>query len=559
MATEGKAKGTLAEPGARCDAECETGPKRINPEIFWLLAVFVLAVVMRTLAASTREMIQFDGASYARMAQNLLTGHAPMDITGSSATHLSILYPVVTASFSVMIRNFVTAGYVVSILFSSLLILPVYLFGKVMWSNRVGMAAAALVAVLPFLVDMGSQIDGQNLFGFWVLCAMFFGYRMQFTKRCMCGMIAGTCLGIAYLDDPTALYYLVTLFILLVIIGFRQEVSNYANKAAAHFVLLFLLFAIPNVIFMTWQNSSLTLNDRPMDQLYAVVHNLQPGTIAWEEQVMGLDRAGDIRLNGLEQGPGLSGTLVSDPLGVLKASVRQDYDFYVRHAQVLIPLWLIPLFGLGLHKTVWTRREALKYCYFALLLVPLLTLPLKWTDVRFMLPYMGIFMLWVGRGWMNLEGWAISSMGELFHSWKAPSRQRVVQVLVAVLVLAPVAGYSIWHVAHADYPVEYRQAGEWLKDHGGDGGKVMSREDSTAYYAGADLVPMPYAAEQEIIDYGRRNGVDFLVISQPIVNSLRPQLAGLLAPRRAAYPGLTLVYSSGMGTDRETLIYQYSS
>ncbi|MCL6106310.1 MAG: hypothetical protein M1309_03030 [Actinobacteria bacterium] len=539
-------------------AGIHAGGKRKNGShaVIWLTAIFVLAAAMRIVAVLSRQMIQFDETSYVRMADNLLLGKAPWDITHTSTTQFSILYPIVTASFAVAIRNTVAAAYVVSVLFSSLLVLPAFMFGKVMWNHRVGLAAAALIAVLPVLVDNGSIIDGQNLFAFWIFCAMFFGYRMQFTKRCMCGMLSGTCLGIAYLDDPSALYYLVVLFGLLVFIGFRQEVASYANKAASQFALMFLLFAIPNIIFLSVETGALSLQARPMDQLYAAVHDLTPGSISFERQMMSLNASGNLVLTQLQHGDGLVETMVKEPLTLIRSSLRKDYIYYVREVATLFPAWLLMLIGLGLFKTTWSRRESLKYGYFALMLLPVLSLPLKWPDVRFMLPFMAIFMLWAAKGWMNLEAWGIGTVGSVL-GWRGehPRGRLAVQAALALLVLVPVAALSLWTVTRGGYPVEYKQAGEWLKAHGGKDSRIMSREDSTAYYAGGTLVLLPYASPSQTLAYGRRQGADYLVISRQVVNEYRPQLASLLDPR-AAGAGLKMIYRAGAGGPADTIIYQ---
>ncbi len=532
------------------------GKKKESPVILWLLGVFLLAAALRTIAVLTRQMVQFDEASYARMAENLLLGHAPWDITHTSTVHLSVLYPIVTASFAVIIRSYVAAGYVVSVLFGSLLVLPTFMFGKVMWNRRVGLMAAALVAVLPVMIDKSSTIDGQNLFAFWLMCAMFFGYRMQFTKRCMCGMLAGTCLGIAYIDDPTALYYLVVLFGLLVYIGFRQEVASYANKAASHFVLMFVLFAIPNIIFLSTQVGGFAIQARPVDELYAAMHNLRPQTLDWDRQMMRLDSSGNLVLPRMQQGDGLAVMLVKNPAGVFSAMLRQINFYYIRNVATLFPAWLLMLIGLGVFKTVWSRREALKYGYFALMLLPLATLPLKWPDVRFMMPYMAIFMLWAARGWLSLESWGVGTVSELL-GWKHdnPRRKMVVQAALAAVVLVPVAALALWSVARTDYPVQYKEAGQWLKSHGGDGSRIMSRETSTVYYAGATQVLLPYASTTQVLSYGRRQHADFLVISRQEVDQLRPELNGLMNPALAG-PGLKMVYRYGAGTGADTIVYR---
>lgn len=542
----------------------DSGPKgleKINPEIFWLIVIFFLALSLRTVAAFSRGMIQFDETTYARMAQNLLAGHSSLDITGTTATHFSFLYPFMTAAFSVFSHNYVSAGYAVSVLFGSLIILPTYLFGKVMWNRRVATAAAALVAVLPILVDKSSLVDGSSVFAFWLMSAMFFGYRMQFTKRCLCGMLSGISLGLAYLDGPSALYYLVVLFTLLVIVGLRQELANYANKAAVHFLLLFMVFAIPNVIYMTYENSGFTINDRPNDQIYAAVNDLAPGSVERDRVEMAIGPDGNLNQTSLQQGPGLIVTLVQKPVAFIKAAARNDYNFYFRNVNGIVPVWLLPLVGLGLFKLVWTRREALKYGYFALVTAPLLIIPVAWSDTRFVLPYVGIGMLFVARGWVYMEDWSVETIkGVAGISEIGKNGRNWIRRGLAALVLAPLAALSMWTVFHTDYPLEFRRAGEWLAANGdgdGDGGaRIMSREASTSWYSGGTLVVLPYATVDQVIDYGRRNNADYLVVQRQMVDRLRPELTDLMDPATAG-PSLQPVYHDGApGSDSETIVYR---
>ena len=191
------------------------------------------------------------------------------------------------------------------------------------------------------------------------------------------------------------------------------------------------------------------------------------------------------------------------------------------------------------------------------MLLPLLTLPLKWPDVRFMLPYMAIFMLWAARGWMNLESWGLGTVSELL-GWHNdhPRGKLAVQAALAVLVLVPVAVLALWTSTRGDYPVEYKQAGAWLKANGGEGSRIMSREDSTAYYADGTLVVLPYASVSDTVAYGRRQGAQYLVISRPIVQDYRPQLSSLMDPAQAGN-GLKEVYRYGAGTGQDTIVYRF--
>ena len=106
--------------------------------------------------------------------------------------------------------------------------------------------------------------------------------------------------------------------------------------------------------------------------------------------------------------------------------------------------------------------------------------------------------------------------------------------------------------------MQYKQAGEWLEGRGDEDVRVMSREPSTAFYAGGDLVELPYATPEETIDYGRSHGADYLVLSRSLVETLRPQLTELLDTGGRIIPGVEEVYHSGEGTDGELVIFRIS-
>lgn len=529
--------------------------KKINPEIFWLVAIFLFAAALRIAASLSRGMVQFDETSFTRIAENLLHVQKPLDITGTSISFYSILYPLTMDSLKFS-SSFVTPGYIVSILFSSLIILPTYLLGKLMWNQRVALAAALLVATLPVMVDVGSIVDGTSMFAFWLMCAILFGYRMQFTMRCKCGMLAGTSLGVAYLINPSALYYLVVLFVLMIVVGLRQELTGIANKTAAQFLALFLLIAVPYVVYMSWENSSFTVDGRAHDKLYASIHSLEPGTENSDRAMMSLDANGDIKLGELQVGPGPILTLVQEPVGFIKAMLRNDYNFYVRGIQNILPFWLLLLMGFGMFKEIWTRGEALRYGYLALVMAPLLVLPVSSEDLRFVVPYMGLIMLPVARGWVFMEDWSAGTIKVITGREEISQKGKTwIKLALAGFVLVPLVAISLWSVSRTEYPVELRQAGEWLADNGGKDSRIMSRESSTPWYADGTMVMLPYASADEVIDYGQRNDVDFLVLQRRIVQRLRPELESLMDPAQAG-PELTPVYHQGTGTDSEVIIYQ---
>ena len=168
-----------------------------------LLLLILAALVIRIAASMARPLIMLDETAYASIAENLAKGLGPVEITGQTSTYFSPLYPIIMASLGLILRDYVVAGYAVSVLIGSLMLIPVYLLGREMVSVRVGLLAAALLAFLPLAVDLGSTLYSESVYVFFLLMAIFFGWNLLNQQRYKCGVYTGVSLGFAYLATPS--------------------------------------------------------------------------------------------------------------------------------------------------------------------------------------------------------------------------------------------------------------------------------------------------------------------------------------------------------------------
>ena len=109
----------------------------------------------------------------------------------------------------------------------------------------------------------------------------------------------------------------------------------------------------------------------------------------------------------------------------------------------------------------------------------------------------------------------------------------------------------------APSPHPLREAGAWLKNQPGAGGRtvVMAREPQAAFYAGARFVRLPFAGAGLAALYARNQGVAYAVIWEPSLRRLRPQLVGLLDERRPP-PGWEPVWVLEWGPGNKVIIYR---
>ena len=236
---------------------------------------------------------------------------------------------------------------------------------------------------------------------------------------------------------------------------------------------------------------------------------------------------------------------------------EQAYIFIQEETPRILPLWLLPLLGLGLFGSGWSRRRAEGVGYFLLLMMPALPVIALNLNDRLFLPFMPLIAIWLAQGWQRLEQWGddtlLLSFGEERHS----SWQTRVPWLVGTAIMVPLLISSLCTVLGKVYPTEYREAGEWIREDGGQGNRILSRYYSPAFYADGIEVILPYADYQGTTDYAYRQDVDYMVIGRQELVYWRPELAELLTAADL-HPQWELVKSLHEGTDREVMIFRLS-
>lgn len=546
------------------DEETGNGKQKTG---FWtpgrvLALIMLVALAIRVLATLTRSMIQFDETAYVRMAENLADGLGPLDVSGLTSTHFTPLLPMLITAVAFVLQDYILSGYIVVIVFGTLILLPTYLLGKELINERVGLMAAALMAVSPFFVGTSEFIYSESVDIFFMMMALFFGWHMLKRQRITCGAAAGICLGLDYLARPTAIFYLFALLGLALLVAWRKHVWTRMLKAAGILILLFLVFAIPYVIFLHSELGRWTYSGKMIaGNTYSATHNIKrQDTETFERELLRLNDEGTgvfvLDLEGDSNWNNPINFVINHPKQAVKNFFKQAQILLTDVLQQLVPLWLLPLLGLGLFARGWTRERAVAVGYTTVMLLPALLILSMLAFPRFFMPYVPLVTIFIAAGWQRLEVWADeTAMLSIFNE---PLRKRVVRAapwLLAVAVLVPVLMVAGAQVARQDYAVEFKEAGLWLKEEVGSGKNILNREYSSAYYAGGTAVVLPYADYDDTTAYARYKEIDFLVISRKAIEGLRPQLAVLMEDD-ASHPEWQLVETIRPGTDRETYIFK---
>ncbi|MBE0428843.1 MAG: glycosyltransferase family 39 protein, partial [Thermoleophilia bacterium] len=487
---------------------------------FWtpgrILALLIgAAVLLRVAATLTRQMVMADEVAYVRIAENLAAGNGFVDVTGGGTIYAPLL-PMLMAGLGFLLRDFILSGYIVVIIFGGLLLIPVYLLGRDLIGERVGLMAAALMAVQPFFISTSEFIYSEVLYIFFLLMSLFFGWHVLKEQRLKCGAAAGICLGLAYLAQPSTLYYLIGLLGLMAAAAVRTRGLARMAGAAGALLFAFLLFAAPYVTFLHAELGQWTFTDKSMGGgLHSATHNIRREDVAASERLL-------MSLTAEEKEPVVLalerdkttpfGFLLGNPGAAARNFLRQSFYFHESILSRVFPLWLLPLLGLGLFTREWTRQRAAAVGYLALMISPMLLVLAIYAHARFFMPYVSLAMIMVAAGWMRLEDWGRQTAR---CSFRGAWRERLAgwaPWLVGVAVLMPLLFYSGLMLKQRSYETQYKEAGLWLKEHGGEGSRIMDRTYSAAYYAGGMFVLLPYADYEDMTAYARKRDVDYLIV-----------------------------------------------
>ncbi|MHB1389980.1 MAG: glycosyltransferase family 39 protein [Thermoleophilia bacterium] len=523
-----------------------------------LVLIFAFSVALRLLAVHTRAMIAVDEVSYARLAESLGDGRGMVDIMGMDVGHFSPLLPLLMAGLSFFLHDVVRSGYFVVVFFGSLITVPTYLLGRELFSEKVGLGAAALLAVIPLFVDYSSRLYSESVFIFFLMMTLYFAWKMLNRPGIFSGIMAGLCLGVFYLGSPSAVFYFLMIAVLALGVGLRQRALKSMVKPLSLFLLAFLIFAVPYVVFLHSVTGGWTYTGKKADeQIFTATHHLRYGTLEWEKEALTLTADGRATwVERVSNKQDLISFFIHEPGVAAGVFVTQTDILYKELLAKIMPLWLLPLAGLGLFAGAWDKRRARAMGYLLVMMTPVLVILAMYVTDRFFLPFLPLGLILVSLGWMKLNEWATDTVSLCL---KGPLRERLLRLapwIIGALVLVPVLGFAVADVARQTYETQYKEAGEWFRADIGPDKRIMTLwETSSAYYAGGVAVILPYADYNQTTAYAAANNVDYMMVGRQSLINLRPELADILAVP-TGHPQWKLVYSLSPGTYREVMIFQ---
>jgi 4-amino-4-deoxy-L-arabinose transferase-like glycosyltransferase len=479
----------------------------------------------RTVVAVIHSGLPIDneGAEYARLADNLRAGAGYVDLRGVFRAHDPPLYPLLIALVAPVLRDTELAGRLISLVFGSLMIVPVYALARQAYGNRVAACAGFLAAIYPFFIVNATSVLSETLFTALAFGGAALVLRALTQRSSRIAAASGVLFGFSYLTQQESIIWMCLAVAVAFWVTYRQE--RRLRVAALRCCAVLLPFIVIATLY--W-----TVVARETGHFTAA--NSRSGN--WVEGVrimngMSFEKAALLLGPHLEPlGPELSNYPFPKPYAgphSIAEAVRWTAYAAVHHAREIFWYLRQPEFGsgallvgalAGFVLPPWTaRRRALEAFFvvsmlviFTALLFPMLLEP------RSLVAFVSFLLLWTARGLCLTIDACAMRFGRATVSRQQSFGLPVTGIAVTIAVLATFGFAGRAEAAGRLHTGIERRAGAWIARHL-PGALVMDQGSATPYYAHASRwLTLPWGNNALVLRYihQQRPGVIVIIASQ---------------------------------------------
>ena len=221
------------------------------------LLIFLLSLVLRLLWWGLGpRVIEDEGTYIARAGETLAAGCGYMGIHGFPLLYPP-LYSILVATGVQLGLSSEAAGRLVSLLFGVSLPLLVCLIARRLYGTAAAWTGGLLAAAHPFLVVTSAAVLTESTFLTLTMLAVFFYHGFVNLDSRRDAILAGSCLGLAYLCRPEAM--MLAAFFSVIAVAVNQRQRSLVLGRTALFLAAFSIFALPFVFFLYSQTGEIHL------------------------------------------------------------------------------------------------------------------------------------------------------------------------------------------------------------------------------------------------------------------------------------------------------------
>ena len=213
-------------------------------------ALVALAFVLRALLAAMTPVIGGDAAAYLLFAREIGEGVWSTSLEAG----LHPCFPVAIVSADALLGDLEFSGYGVSVLFSSLALVPFYALVRDIGGRRLAVLSGAFFGCLPRFILEHADIMTEGLFHFLFVTSVMLGWFGATRGKILWYAAAGLAGGLAFLTRPEGIYTPIACVGVTVLGLFeaRHRGTRVPYERLAKVLLAVVLFAVVAYPLLSW-------------------------------------------------------------------------------------------------------------------------------------------------------------------------------------------------------------------------------------------------------------------------------------------------------------------
>jgi 4-amino-4-deoxy-L-arabinose transferase-like glycosyltransferase len=508
-------------PDARaCDVtlhEQDQGTHAVKRNVIALAAVALLLRLAWMLLGT--QVIENEGAEYARIASNLLHGAGYVGILGGRQILFPPLYPFLIAGVSFVVRNVELAGRLISILFGSLLVIPVFFIAKRLFSIRAAYLCGFLIALHPLLISLSASVYVESTYLTLLFAGLCCGMNALDRQQLRPAFLSGLFLGLAYLTRPEALaYVLLIATFFFVAVRLRASAISLSLNQAAVMLLTSAIFIVPYATYLSIRSGVFRIEGKT--ELNGIINTRMSRGMTYLEAACGLG------LHSEPEGP----FLIADQFSIRAPRTARGlhaavYTYFLglpqRMRYIIIAVAADRSFGspllcllvlIGIFRPNWRLRawmnELLLLNAACLTLFILVSLRFVWN--RYLWPFLPFLLLWAGAGTLYLGQWTATYLSKWFA--RRTTTLVISVTLTTALLLIAFRGVLRDPEFMQARNLYVKDAGKWLNQYRVGSKNIMAIGSTLPFYANGTEFYLPYADSARALVYIHSKHPDFIVL-----------------------------------------------
>ena len=488
--------------------------------ILLLIAFFIRLTFLKYY----RAPLNGDAAVYAKIAWGIKNGHG----LHWWSVVWSPFYPFMVFLFSFVVGTLETATQAVSLFLGSLMVVPFFFLAKKIFNYHSAYLGSLLVVFFPALVVISVVPLSEATYAFFLLINLLCGWLLISKRSKISALLFGFFGGVCYLTRPEFLVAFASLLLVFIIIEIKRKVYPKWHSFVLVLISLigFLILALPYVNFMHsqtghWILSGKTAHNILKHKSYFELLDSFEQRKAFAEVLAGLTENGEVK----------GKVLLGEESMVSFISAPGFFGYYLWRAGMgvkntnlfflsFLLLSLFYIFSWKLDKEGWGKRAFLLCAFSPLLTIPIFFIPAG----RFIEPYSPLLILLSAGGILNI-GRVMAKLSK----YKKPAPRFAFGSLVILLIVVAMSIFSVAKATKATQMAkdhqrtsralkleseEFKKLGLWAHQILPQDAAVMFLAgDPFFFYCSRVTFPVPFAPYERIIQFARKNKVDYLLVS----------------------------------------------